>query len=501
MVDKKQQSSPDFNDEYLKYGLDVFTERLKKRLNEAVEISKEKSTKKPQAIEENDFPEMPDWVKEIPFVDDPDEQSDGWERNFLTGRDGPKGCAQNMTLILENDRRWVGVFAENVFTGSIDVMNQPPIPQIEIGELNDPHVAMIHIWIEENYSIVVQDAAMKKALINIAAKNRYHPVKDYLTSLPEWDGEPRSLHWLTEALGVSDIVPKEYLSAVGSRFLIGAVRRIMNAPAATKVDNMLVFEGLQGDGKSTLIEVLFSPWHGDTPLPLGDKDAYINIRGCWGYEMAEMDSFNKATVSTAKTFMSSHTDNYRPPFGTKNVKYPRQTVLIGSVNHAVYLTDTSGNRRYWPVWADRINVGWLKNNREQLWAEALHRCRDNQIHWIDNKKEPELAALIKYEQALREHPDAWEAALFIWMDGGDCMKEHYSTVDILMDVIKMDLRSINKSHEMKLSNAMEKLGWQKKRKRVEGYNVPKPYLYITPKWAIDKRSGNKPVCNVREAVF
>ena len=495
MVNKKPISSPDFNDEYLKYGLDEFAKRLRQRLKKAVEThsnSKKQKTKKKKLIEPPTLDELPG---------EKDQQTDSWRLLFLSGRDGPKGCAQNATLIFENDLRWKGVFAKNLFTGSIDILKQPPIPQIEIGELDDPDVSMIHVWIEENYQIIVQDAAMRKALINVSAKNQYHPVKDYLNELPKWDGTPRSYHWLKEALGVNEVVPYKYLKAVGSRFLIGAVRRIMNAPEATKVDNMLVFEGLQGDGKSTLIEALFYPWHGDTPLPLGDKDAYINIRGCWGYEMAEMDSFNKATVSTAKTFLSSHTDNYRPPFGTKNMKYPRQTVLIGSVNHSVYLTDTSGNRRYWPIWADRVNVGWLQYNCEQLWAEALHRCKEGEIHWIDTKEEPDLAAIIKYEQALREHPDAWEAQLFIWMDSGSCNKPHYISVDILLDVIKMDLRSINKSHEMKLSNAMGKLGWTRQRRRVTGYKVPKPYLYLPPKWVIDKQSGYKHTSEVVEARF
>jgi len=495
MGNKKVITSPDFNDEYLKYGLDKFAKRLRQRLKKASETesnSRKKTTKK------NQIDELPN-LAELPG--EKDKQTDSWQHLFLTSRDGPKGCAQNATLIFENDLRWKGVFAKNQFTGSIDILKQPPIPQIEMGELDDPDVSMIHVWIEENYQIIVQDAAMRKALINVSAKNQYHPVKDYLNELPKWDGQPRSEHWLKEALGVSEVVPDEYLKAVGARFLIGAVRRIMNAPEATKVDNMLVFEGLQGDGKSTLIEALFYPWHGDTPLPLGDKDAYINIRGCWGYEMAEMDSFNKATVSTAKTFLSSHTDNYRPPFGTKNMKYPRQTVLIGSVNHSVYLTDTSGNRRYWPIWGDRVNVEWLRFNREQLWAEALHLCLAGEKHWVDAKEEPELAAIVQYEQALREHPDAWEAELFCWMDKGLCVQDHYISVDILMDVIKMDIRAINKSHEMKLSNAMEKLGWTRQRRRVKGYKVPKPYLYLPPKWAIDKRIGHKPTPIIKEAVF
>ncbi|MCK4871071.1 MAG: hypothetical protein KAS93_08180 [Gammaproteobacteria bacterium] len=479
MVDKnkKQESSPDFNDEYVFFGLDVFRERLKERLNLAFD-----EFQKPEKIPEMPESAPPDYYEEMQGGDLP------WQSDFLNGRDGPKGCAHNACLIFENDDRWKGVFAENVFTGAIDILQQPPIAEIESGELNDPHVSMIHVWVEQYYSIVIQDAAMKKALITVAAKNRYHPVKNYLNALPQWDGSNRCNLWLQQALGAKN-EPDEYLRAVGQMFLIGAVRRIMNAPSVTKIDNMLIFEGLQGGGKSSLIEALFSPWHGDTPLPLGDKDAYINIRGSWGYEMAEMDSFNKATTSTAKSFISSHTDNFRPPFGTKNVKYPRQTVLLGSVNHTEYLTDSSGNRRYWPIWAYKIDLPWLKENREQIWAEALMLHQRGEKHWVDNKKEPKLEALIKYEQALREHPDAWEAKLFSWMHSGKCIQPYYSTIQILENVIEIDARSINKIHEMKLSNAMQKLDWKRQRKRIEGYHVPKPYLYFAPDWVKDKNRG------------
>lgn len=492
MNDKNTTGSPDFNDEFIHYGLTEFTSRLKERLNKGAEdLKTAENLKAKEKISQQPIPDSNN--QDIP-------PNDSWKLNFLTGRDGPKGCAQNACLIFENDDRWQGVFAENLFTGTIDVMRQPPISQIEPGELSDQHVSMIHVWIEQYYNIIIQDAAMRKAMVNVAAKNRYHPVKDYLNNLPQWDGEYRCKSWIKKALG-SENAPKEYLSAIGEMFLIGAVRRIMNSPEATKVDNMLVFEGLQGDGKSTLIEALFFPWHGDTPLPLGDKDAYINIRGCWGYEMAEMDSFNKATVTTAKSFLSSHTDNYRPPFGTKNMKYPRQTVLIGSVNHREYLTDSSGNRRYWPVWGDKINVQWLKDNREQLWAEALLLHKEGKPHWVDNKKEPELSKLIQYEQSLREHPDAFEAKLHAWMyDPSGPLQPHYSTLELLQGCFDMDIRSVNKSHEMKLSNAMQKLGWTRERKRVDGYGVSRPYLYITPKWAKD-RQDNKHKPKQKEAVF
>jgi len=492
MVDnkKEEQSSPDFNDEFIHYGLTDFSVRLKKRLNDAVDALKEKTEQEQPPIE--------------PTYQDSEQNEEldnrGWQMDFLTSRGEPKGCAQNAFLIFENDEQWRGVFAENTFTGSIEILKETPIPEVEVGELSDQHVSMIHVWIEKTYGFIVQDAAMKKALITISAKNRFHPVKDYLNELPEWDGEQRCNLWLKRALG-AEKEPTKYLSETGEKFLIGAVRRIINAPESTKIDNMLVFEGLQGGGKSSLIEALFTPWHGDTPLPLGDKDAYINIRGSWGYEMAEMDSFNKATTTTAKSFLSSHTDNYRPPFGTKNIKYPRQNVFIGSVNHSEYLTDSSGNRRYWPIWCYKLDLQWIKDNREQLWAEALKLAKEGKPHWLDIKKEPELVDLIEYEQSLREHPDAFVAKLHQWMlSTKNLLKEHYSTLELLTDVFDMDIRSVNKSHEMKLSNAMQKLGWIRNRLRVEGYSTPRPYLYITPKWAKD-RSDKRKAPKQNEAVF
>lgn len=484
---KEVVPGPDFNDEHIHYGLDEFASRLRVRIEAAkqAKIQAQNQIDQSMPFDPNDIPEPPAGMFDDSDVYDDSNLERNWRSEFLTGRDGPKGCAQNVVLILENDSRWGGVFAENLLTGAIDIMRETPIKQIEIGELLDPHVSMIHVWVEEHYGIIVSPLALRNALVTVSAKNSYHPVKDYLNDLPAWDGVSRCKDWLKLALNPKN-EPVPYLEAIGERFLIGAVRRIMNAPEATKVDNMLVFEGLQGDGKSTLIEALFSPWHGDTPLPLGDKDAYIGIRGCWGYEMAEMDSFNKSMTSTAKSFLSSHTDNYRPPFGTRNVKYPRQTVFIGSVNHSEYLTDNSGNRRYWPVWGDRVDVVWLKENRAQLWAEALHLCRLAKPHWIDKRTEPELIEMVTYEQALREHPDAWEAVLWVWMESGRCKDQGYMSYEILTEVLELDIRSINKSHEMKLSAAMQKLGWTRERRRVSGYTnsagkpVAKPYLYIPP---------------------
>jgi putative DNA primase/helicase len=478
MSKNNKKSSPDFNDEYLKFGAEVFAERIRDRLNNPKAIS--------DLDKEEGLPkEVDGWIPdEMPADAEPDPENEScaehrsWQRMMIETRDGYKGCPYNASLILENDDRWEGVLAENTFTGSIDFLRKPPIPTIEAGEIDDTAVAQIHVWMEENYELVMQDGPMRKALTTVAARNRYHPVQDYLNGLPEWDGENRCEAWLFKALG-ADNEPEEYLAAVGKRFLIGAVARIMNAPGVTKVDNMLVFEGLQGDGKSTMIRELFYPWHGDTPLPLGNKDAYIAIRGCWGYEMAEMDSFRKAESSTAKSFLSSDTDNYRAPFATKTSKYPRQTVLIGTVNHIEYLVDSSGNRRYWPVWASAVNVLWLREFREQLWAEALHRFRAGERWWMDRKLEPDLAQKVEFEQSLREHTDAWEVKVAMWLKSGFVHKTHWTLAELFehQKVINADIRMVTRAQEMKLAAVLQKLNFKKDRKRVNGKRA---YWYQVP---------------------
>jgi hypothetical protein len=52
---------------------------------------------------------------------------------------------------------------------------------------------------------------------------------------------------------------------------------------------------------------------------------------------------------------------------------PRRTVLFGTTNDAQYLTDHTGARRFWPIYFARaIDIGWLRENRDALFAEAMH---------------------------------------------------------------------------------------------------------------------------------
>ncbi len=68
--------------------------------------------------------------------------------------------------------------------------------------------------------------------------------------------------------------------AVSDKFLISAVKRIMDP--GTKCDSVLVLEGNQGIGKSTVPRIpAGDEWFSDQLADMGSKDASLQLRGLW----------------------------------------------------------------------------------------------------------------------------------------------------------------------------------------------------------------------------
>ena len=109
------------------------------------------------------------------------------------------------------------------------------------------------------------------------------------------------------------------------------------------------FIGKQGAGKSSLAQVLGGEWVTNSAIDINSKDGYIALQGKWIVEIAEMNSFSKKEASSVKSYISSSTDSYRPPYGQHNVDVKRQCIFFGTTNDILCLADSTGNRRFWPV--------------------------------------------------------------------------------------------------------------------------------------------------------
>ena len=332
------------------------------------------------------------------------EQNADWKAGLILKEDGdPRALLANALLALRLAPEWRGLIRHDAFRNHVMLRGRAPWMDHAVSDTPwaDHFDVLTACWMQEQ-DINVTDTVAGKAVATVAREQIYHPVLDYLARC-EWDRTPRLDGWLTTHLGVDN---SPYVRAIASRFLISAVARVSDP--GCKADCALILEGEQNTSKSTALKTLGAPWFTDDISDFGTKDAAMQLAGAWIIELAELDSISRGDVSRVKAFMSRSTDRFRPPYGHRVIEQPRQCVFAGTVNHSEYLRDETGGRRFWPVKCGTIKIDELAADRDQLWAEALHRHRAGEPWWIATSA---LTQAAQAEQGDRYQADAWQTMI------------------------------------------------------------------------------------------
>ena len=220
----------------------------------------------------------------------------------------------------------------------------------------------------------VPDQRIIEQLSSIAALNPFNPVVEYCTQKP-WDGRDRILD-VVNTVVCGDENMSYWKEIAISKFLYASIAASVNDFNKNyNFKSVLVFQGKQGVGKTPWIRLLTGELkdyvlqgHYINPEI---KDTVIQAIQYWIVELGELDAITKKSdEARLKAFIDKPYDEMRLPYAAKNSKFPRRTVFFGSVNPKSFLTDNTGNSRYWCIPVDFIKLELLeKIDKQQLWAQ------------------------------------------------------------------------------------------------------------------------------------
>ena len=347
---------------------------------------------------------------------------------------------------------------------------------------------------------------LQDAIIKVANDRSYNPVKEYLDGLPPWDETPRVDTLLVDYLGAED---SPYTRAVTRKTLCAAVRRI-RVPGC-KFDTILVLNGKQGCGKTTLLQRLGGKWYNDS-LNLQDvasKTGAEKLQGYWILELGEMAGMRKTDIEALRGFISRTDDVYRGAYKRHAESHKRQCVLLGTTNAEDdgYLRDVQGNRRFWDVRvsgaAEKKPWDLTQAEVDQIWAE-VKVLEPNESLILTG----ELARVAEEKQnaAIEAHPlqamveayldtmlpedwysrsisgrKAWLDADLDGREDGTMRREFVCNAEIWTECFGKPPGTIERRNSNEIAAIMKRIpGWRRtgKAKMIPGYGVPKVYTRI-----------------------
>ena len=332
-----------------------------------------------------------------------------WQDGLDIDRHGKvKDTLGNLALILRNDPRLKDI-AYNIHRSGIDIRRDAegrttlPWAQLKPG-WNESDLGSIQIYLERVYGLYTP-SKLKGILLAIAAERSYHPIRDYLEALPEWDGVPRVETLFIDYLGSPDTL---YVRAIARKMMVAAVARIYEP--GVKFDSVVVLNGPQGMGKSSFFAKLGGKWFSDslTISDMKDKAAPEKLQGYWILELGELAGLKKMDVETVKAFITRQDDKFRHSYGYSVEDHPRQCIIVGSTNNGDgFLRDVTGNRRFWPVTCttNSPHRPWeVESIVPQLWAEAqvLYRTGEQLYLSLEEEKQAGMEQTAALESDVRE---------------------------------------------------------------------------------------------------
>lgn len=304
-------------------------------------------------------------------------------------------------------------------------------------------------WLQRSWSARFGLLTTQTAVQAIALEQRTDMLIEHVRAV-RWDGEPRVDGWAVRYLGAEDT---PYHREVGRVLLLSLAARALRP--GCKVDTVPVLEGGQGKRKSTVVAVLGGGFFAELEATAGTQAAAEQLAGAWCVEIGELDGLSRAEVNAIKAFITRRDDRFRRAYARFVTTVPRRSVMIGTTNAEEYLDDPTGARRFLPIACGELDAEGLREVRDQLIAEAVHRVDAGEPWWTVD------ASLVEAQKAAtdeRRKVDPWEARVVTYVQHLTSVMSHE-----VLDHLGVEVAHRAGFHAQRVAKLLKFLGFNRVR--------------------------------------
>ena len=298
-----------------------------------------------------------------------------------------------------------------------------------------------------------KDADVKRFLFSDQIVT-HHPFKDYIATLPEWDGTDRVTMLAARVSGKA-----MWLNGF-HRWMLGMVAQWLGYPArcANALAPILI-SAEQGMCKSTFCSILLPE---ELRGYYTDKFAITSTSGCeqkistFGLiNMDEFDQYTERMMTMLKNLMQMKKVNYRKCFKAYFSDLPRIASFIGTSNEKSLLTDETGSRRFLCIEVEKP-IDCSPIDYPQLYAQLKFELESGKRYWLSKEEEEEIQL---YNRAFYRHSPEEEAFFKVFAlpkDGEPCTE--LMSVDIHRILLKRFPVLMRGVKPTKIGRIMTKIG-------------------------------------------
>ncbi|MFT8916531.1 MAG: virulence-associated E family protein [Oenococcus sp.] len=361
----------------------------------------------------------------------------------------------------------------NDFTQDIQITSVVKLDDYKftIGRLTDNFLNQIRSYFDSHYGTLFASDLIYTAVSNVAHRNLYNPVIDYLNLAHKvWDGKDRFSTLFPDFLGVDKTPVTTMITKI---WLTGAVAKAFEQKF--KFDYVLDLVGSQGAGKTSLLEKLAFGFYTQSVQDFTNKDYYSMMLRALIVNDDEMKATRKAGFDELKSFITATEIEFRQAYARTVGIYPKHFVIARTTNEMTYLKDKTGERRFMPLLANKDKAkyhAWEDTQEQtdyiqQVWGQAMDTYRlylDGQFSFEITKEEE--AALAKQRESFM-YIDEVESQVDEFLDSFE--GDFVTSSNISFGITGEDNLVKDRRLASQIKNIMDnKNGWKYTQRRIRG---------------------------------